>query len=186
MTSDELKTAATGFLPGAVVGAVVVWLAMSMTPTPIVPVTLPSDTTDRAQDEKSPEKSVEQPPSGKAKEPAQVTNTNTVEVSDQPAGRAVMVKRISLEKTSWIAVRDFKDGKIGNVLGASRKEKGTMQDVIIDLLRSTEPGQQYAVVIFTDNGDGAFSTKTDTPVLSGSEPYRVTFSATTPVAPSGR
>lgn len=192
MTSDELKTAATGFLPGAVVGAVVVWLAMSMTPAPVVPVTLPSDTTDSTQDEKNAENSTEksagetQAPKGDTRPAAQQAGTNTLEAGDQPAGRAVLVKRVSLEKTSWIAVRDFADGKIGNVLGASRKDKGTTQDVIIDLLRATEPGKQYAIVIFADNGDGAFSTKTDTPILAGAEPYRVTFSATTPVTPNGR
>ena len=177
MTSDELKTAATGFLPGVVVGAVVVWLAMSMTPAPIVPVSLPSDTKDSEQ-KSAPETKTA---------PAQTTTSgNKLEVVDQPAGRAVIVKSVTVEKTSWIAVRDFANGKIGNVLGASRREPGTSRDTVVDLLRGTEPGKQYAVVLFIDNGDGAFSTKTDTPFMSGTETYRVIMTATTPVAPNGR
>jgi len=187
MTSDELKTAATGFLPGAVVGAVVVWLAMSMTPPPNIPVTLPSDTSDSAQKE---EKKDTKDSASSATDTKQATKAApqgvSLEAADQPAGRAVTVKRVTLDKTSWIAVRDFSGGKIGNVLGASRKEAGTLTGVVVDLLRTTEPGKQYAIVIFTDNGDGTFSTKTDTPVLSGTDPYRVTFTATTPVAPNGR
>lgn len=179
MTSDELKTAATGFLPGAVVGAAIVWLAMSMAPGPVqVPLTLPSDTQDSTTEtDKSPTPDTAQKssPSGAR-----------VKTDDQPAGRAAMIKSVSLEATSWIAIRDYSDGKIGNVLGAVRREKGESTNVVIDLLRATEPGKQYAIVIFAENGDGTFSTKTDTPVLAGTDAVHATFTAQTPVAPNGR
>jgi len=174
MTSDELKTAATGFLPGAVVGAVVVWLAMSMTPAPSPVPTLPSDTRDTSE------------------APAQIPESSsdvrpkTLQVLDQPAGRAVVVKSVDISVTSWIAVRDYVDQKIGNVLGAVRRAEGTSQDVVVDLLRSTEPGKQYAVVILTDNGDGEFSTKTDSPLMDGTAQVMGVFTATVPVAPNGR
>lgn len=172
MTSDELKTAATGFLPGAVVGAAVVWLAMSMTPAPAPVPTLPSDTKD-----------TETPITETKAAPA---SASVLDVIDQPAGRAVVVKRLDVAATSWIAVRDYADDKIGNVLGAVRREKGTAQNAVIDLLRATEPGKKYVVVIFTDNGDGEFSTKTDTPLKDSTDTVKAVFTAQTPVAPNGR
>ena len=174
MTSDELKTAATGFLPGAVVGAVVVWLAMSMTPAPSPVPTLPSDTRD-----------TNEAPAPSTETSADV-RPSMLQVLDQPAGRAVVVKSVDVSATSWIAVRDYADQKIGNVLGAARREKGTSRDVVVDLLRATEPGKQYAVVILTDNGDGEFSTKTDSPLMDGAKQVMTVFTASIPVAPNGR
>ncbi len=175
MTSDELKTAATGFLPGVVVGAAVVWLAMSMSASPMIPVSLDADTTD--PEPQAPSEAVVKtaPPTGVS-----------VSANDQPAGRAVIVEKAMLTATSWIAIRDFADGKIGNILGAVRREAGASDDVIVDLLRATVPGSEYAVVVFTDDGDGKFDSKRDTPVMSGDEPYHVTMTATTPVTPNGR
>lgn len=183
MTSDELKTAATGFLPGAVVGATIVWLAMSMAPAPAaVPITLPSDTQDS-----EPSSTQTDEPENAASPTPNTSGSSRIHAEDQPAGRAVLIKRVDLDKTSWIAVRDYADMKIGNVLGAVRREPGISENVVVDLLRATEPGKQYAVVIFADNGDGAFDTKTDTSILAaGEDVQHAVLTAQTPVAPNGR
>lgn len=91
----------------------------------------------------------------------------TFEVSDQTAGAQVIVDTASLDRTGWLAVREFGAGKIGNVLGAKRLPAGIHELVEIELLRPTVSEQGYVVVAFYDDGDLAFDQKKDSPVKNG-------------------
>ena len=168
MNAMDWKSGLITFFPGVVVGGALIMAVQTFTGREVVPVQSPVANAE--------------------------TKTNTVSetgqtlaVVDQPAGRAVMIQKVTLDATSWIAVRDLNnDGSVGNILGAVRRNTGAHSDVIIDLLRSTEPEKKYAVVLFTDNGDGTFSTKSDAPYMNGAEIFRTEFSVTTPRSPGGR
>lgn len=91
------------------------------------------------------------------------TGVNTgeeVHVNDQPAGDSVRVAEARLSRVSWIAVRDDL-----TIYGAARVSPpqggGTITDVSVPLLKNTEAGKTYKVVVYADDGDGAFDFKKD-------------------------
>ena len=109
-------------------------------------------------------------------------------VSDQPAGHAVVIAHVSLSVVGWIAVHEVSaTGVIGNVLGAARRNPGSYDNVVVDLLRATVPNGRYAVILYADNGNKIFDLKGDQPILgSDGKPIMSEFAATTPPSPSGR
>lgn len=88
---------------------------------------------------------------------AAVPTSDSLAVSDQAAGTQVYVTSAKLSQVSWIAVHDSKDW----VLGAARFEPGTHTNALVPLLRGTEKGQKYQVVIYVDDGDKLFDFKKD-------------------------
>ncbi len=82
-------------------------------------------------------------------------------VVDQSAGGVVYVSSLIFPKESWIAVREDNDGVMGNILGAYRYPIGEHTGAV-ELLRDTQPGQTYYVVIYIDDGDKDFDHKKDT------------------------
>lgn len=101
----------------------------------------------------------------------------SVDVIDQAAGDQVTVSDIKLDKVSWIAVRNYDNNTLGSVLGAYRLPAGVYASQVVDLLRPTVTGKIYAVTIFYDDGDLAFSSKSDALVMQGDQPFMVTFVA---------
>lgn len=87
--------------------------------------------------------------------------TEMVSVLDQPAGNSVTVSSATLAQDGWLAVRDSE----GRVLGAARLDAGTASDVMVELLRATEAGQHYQVLVYVDDGDKEFDLKKDTLVM---------------------
>jgi hypothetical protein len=83
-----------------------------------------------------------------------------VTVTDQPAGDSVRVAEARLSRVSWIAVRDDR-----SILGAARvtppEGGGTMGDITVPLLRNTETGMMYKIVVYVDDGDQIFDFKVD-------------------------
>jgi hypothetical protein len=88
-------------------------------------------------------------------------------VANQTAGSQVVIAEASVDRVTWLAVRDYAESKIGNVLGAKRLPAGAHTDVAVELLRPTIAGQSYAVVAFYDDGDLAFDHKVDAAVMEG-------------------
>ena len=82
-------------------------------------------------------------------------------VVDQSAGGVVYVSSFTFPKESWIAVREDNDGVMGNILGAHRYPIGEHTGAV-ELLRNTQAGQTYYVVIYIDDGDKDFDHKKDT------------------------
>lgn len=87
-----------------------------------------------------------------------VASGEAVSVLDQEAGKTVKVASVTLEKRGWIAVQDDKEW----TLGAQRLEAGAQKDVTVTLLRATEKGETYKVVVYVDNGNGTFDLHKDT------------------------
>lgn len=84
----------------------------------------------------------------------------TVAVEDQPAGSSVRVVEAQLSRVSWVAVRDDM-----RIYGAARVNPpeggGTVTDISVPLLRNTEAGKTYMVVVYADDGDNMFDFKKD-------------------------
>ncbi|MFT5832160.1 MAG: hypothetical protein ACI9SY_000543 [Candidatus Paceibacteria bacterium] len=83
----------------------------------------------------------------------------SVIVNDQPASAQVTLERATYPiEEGWIGVRDFNNGQLGFIKGVVRfsAAAGVVPENII-LQDSMRAGQQYAVVVFSDNGDNAFN-----------------------------
>lgn len=87
---------------------------------------------------------------------------NTVLVSDQLAGDRVLLEEVELAVSGWVVVHEDLNGSLGNALGAARFDAGTHERGYVKLLRNTEVNQNYYIVLYEDNGDGAFSLTDDT------------------------
>lgn len=92
------------------------------------------------------------------------TRRNDVIVESQPAGSIVNVKEVTLDDRLWVVVYEEREGMRGNILGAKRLPEGTHQNTYVSLLRNTEAGNRYHIVIHSDNGDDVFDFTQDTPL----------------------
>ncbi len=95
------------------------------------------------------------------------TAGETVRVQNQNAGSSVVISSMNLSRESWIAVRDSR-----SILGASRFSAGATSGTV-KLLRPTEAGKSYTLVVFIDDGDKKFDFRVD-PIVPMEYP---TFSA---------
>jgi len=92
--------------------------------------------------------------------PATSSGTLTLKVIDQQAGDNVAVSVTGVTEAVWAAVRETKDGKVGNILGAHKVFTGETSSTI-ELLRPTVAGATYKVVLYKDIGDPAFNYRED-------------------------
>lgn len=96
------------------------------------------------------------PQMAQADQPAATVDSGAVAVSNQPAGNSVAIDSLTVPAPgAWVAVREVNGTDLGNVLGAVRIG-GPRSNFSIPLLRATEPGQRYAVVLYRDDGSGVF------------------------------
>lgn len=95
-----------------------------------------------------------------------VVDANIVAASNQNAGKIVIVNKVVTNTEIWVAVREDISGLMGNILGAKKVGIGTSENIAVELLRPTVLNSKYYVVLYRDNGDGAFDPKVDTLVES--------------------
>src|SRR3989338_11517499 len=105
-----------------------------------------------------------------------LATSNSILVKDQTAGIEVVVEQVVLTNVAWVVVReDDGAGKPGKILGAQLFDAGISAGKV-ELLRGTETGKTYFVMIYSDNGDRAFDPKLDAPILdSVSQPVMSIF-----------
>ena len=87
--------------------------------------------------------------------PSTTSDSESVSVSNQAAGTSVVLSSVTFSETGWVAVRDDR----GWTLGAKRFDAGTQSNIAVTLLRATEAGQRYQVLLYIDDGDRAFDVK---------------------------
>lgn len=104
----------------------------------------------------------------KAGEGNSTASTATIVAKDQPASDRVEIERLDTKEIVWVAVREEKDGVLGNILGAQRAQIGDGQKVVVELLRPTVSGGAYRVVLYKDVGTPAFNYQEDM-LVSGVE-----------------
>ena len=89
---------------------------------------------------------------------------NTIDVEDQNAGILVMVKRVIMQNSGWVAIHEDAGDIPGNILGAQYFEQGIHSGEVY-LLRNTLPQNKYYAIIHSDDGDKAFNHEIDTPLI---------------------
>ncbi len=103
----------------------------------------------------------------------QVGNGDIV-VDDQPASASIeLISATYPVSEGWIGVREFDNEQLGFILGVVRfsESQGLVpQDIILQ--RSTVAGRQYAVVIFTENGDFNFNLANDVQIDTVFDTFR--------------
>ena len=99
----------------------------------------------------------------------QEPGANSIVASDQLAGERVVVDSVTLAQGGWAVVHESNEGAVANALGAQRFDEGSYENIYVDLLRNTETGNTYFVILYSDNGDGEFSLDTDFPLVETGE-----------------
>lgn len=157
------------FLPGVLIGALLVWVYGQYGSIPRSTASVPTSENSLTQPEEK------------------FQTNHSIEIGDQPAGYAVVVDKVELADTSWIAVREqMSDGTFGNILGAARRDAGSLDRVVVDLLRPTEPDRHYVITEYIDDGDKLFDSKKDTQIMDNNKPLTSPFRALLPVGPGGQ
>lgn len=98
-----------------------------------------------------------------------------VSVSDQDAGNAVFVSEVNTPTEVWVAVREDRNGELWSILGARKVQAGIHQNIRVPLLRETEPGTLYHVVVYEEDGNGIFDHKADTLISKEGQFYTADF-----------
>ncbi|MBI2048425.1 MAG: hypothetical protein HYT30_00660 [Parcubacteria group bacterium] len=86
-------------------------------------------------------------------------------VGDQESGSTVRVVSAEFAVPGWIVVHETQGGHVLNALGAARVDSGIHTDAVVELLRGTEPGGSYAVILYSDNGNKEFEIRGDLPII---------------------
>ena len=103
--------------------------------------------------------------------------SSSIIVPNQRAGGSVVINKATLDEDGWVVIHEGTASYIGNALGAARFDKGEHSGVV-ELLRTTTPGNIYRAVLYRDNGDRMFSLDTDFPFLQdGNQPILTIFTA---------
>ena len=104
--------------------------------------------------------------------------STSITAHSQTAGDSVMVANATLDTDGWIVIHEERDTRISNALGAVRRDAGTYTNVTVPLLRPTNAGSRYWVVLYSDNGDREFSLADDTPLRdANNDPITSSFEA---------
>ncbi len=151
---------------GIVVGVVVIWgisALLSRTPNTETPGTAATSTTSGNT-------------SAGSIQPGAGSDPSLNVHSPQKAGNSVAIAKAIVSEPTWVVVYESRDGKPGNILGASLffpdRQAGS-----VELLRATVSGQSYFVTKHRDNGDHRFSKSTDVLLTEDGEPMWVTLNA---------
>jgi len=91
-----------------------------------------------------------------------------VTIADQSAGNQIKLTSVTYPiSEGWIGVRDYQSERLGSVLGVARfSESQGLVPNEINLQRNTTAGREYAVVLYTDNGDREFNLANDVQIDS--------------------
>jgi len=158
---DGQKTL-VAFVVGLLIGGMLVWAFSG--PSAEAPMTDNGDITEEMGDtdsETTDDSDDSMSDTDTSSEPApelQVGNGEIV-VPDQGASASIMLESATYPVSEgWIGVRQFNNDKLGYILGVVRfSESQGLIPSEITLQRSTTPGDRYAVVIFTEDGDFDFN-----------------------------
>lgn len=167
---EENKKTIVSFVVGLLIGGILVW---AFTGSENVEAPAVQDQDDAEIDSSEEDEDVNDEEG--ASEPSDVNSSNdqtnnllpvgegSVVVEDQSASTRIALASASYPVSEgWIGVRDYTNGNLGGILGVVRfsESQGLVPKDII-LQRATRSGNEYAVVIFTEDGDRIFNSATD-------------------------
>lgn len=169
---DGQKTV-VAFIVGLIIGGLLVWVFTSSPAES--PATPNDDATEESSDSNSDNEGDESANEssetnsngngGATEQPAPEMNVGdaSVSVSDQPAGLTVALDAVTFPADEgWIGVRSFSNGNLSGLLGVVlfSKERGLVPENIV-LQSPTVTGREYAIVFYSESGDGEFSLADD-------------------------
>lgn len=155
---DGSKTLVS-FVVGLLIGGMLVWAFSGPSENN------PSNTDDEVTEEETVETEgdEEMEPSAETtvetETPSLPVGDGSIVVNDQPASALISLESATYPVSEgWIGVRDYNDGQLGFILGVVgfSEAAGLVPENIV-LQRSTVPGEEYAVVVFTEDGTGGFN-----------------------------
>jgi hypothetical protein len=162
-TQDGQKTI-VAFVVGLLIGGLLVWAFSGPT------TNAPSVTMEEAEESESSEEQSENESSETDMDTVEITpvpelqvGDGAVSVEDQAASASIALDSATYPVSEgWIGVREYNNDQLGYILGVVRfsESQGLVPDAI-ELQRATSPGNRYAVVIFTEDGDFEFSLAQD-------------------------
>lgn len=161
-TQDGQKTL-VAFVVGLLIGGMLVWAFSG--PTVDAPESRKSDNNDKTTDVSNLESSEEILSNSNTDDevsdstPVLQVGKGELSVPDQNASMSVKLESATYPVSEgWIGVRDYNNDQLGYILGVVRfSESDGLIPSEITLQRATTPGNTYAVVIFTEDGDFAFN-----------------------------
>lgn len=154
---DSQKTL-VAFIVGLLIGGMLVWAFSG--PSATAPTADDESATEEAEEtDRSDNNTVTVTETETVPAPTLEVGDGSVEVKDQAAGTAVALdSAVYPVSEGWIGVREYTGDQLGYILGVVRfsESQGLVPDEIV-LQRATTPGNRYAIVIFTEDGDFDFS-----------------------------
>jgi len=110
----------------------------------------------------------------KQNEQGSVSLSQEISIDTQIPGEVVLIKKITMPESGWLAIHDDLDGKPGKVLGAAYLKAGTHQRQEVLLLRALTEDKNYLAVIHKDDGDRYFDYLLDAPLTNPNGQLEVT------------
>lgn len=101
---------------------------------------------------------------GKTVASSDTTTSMPLALETQSPGSRVVVSHVAFPKVGWVVVHEILDGKVGNALGATMRDSGPSDNVEVILLRPMKASGNYAIGLYTDNGNHIFERRIDTPI----------------------
>jgi len=158
---DGQKTL-VAFVVGLLIGGMLVWAFSG--PTADAPETVVEDEETEESAEMNEEESEGEAMETSTEEaveemPALAVGNGEVNVLDQAASDSIVLdSAVYPISEGWIGVREYNNDQLGFILGVVRfSESQGLIPAEITLQRATTPGNRYAIVIFTEDGDFDFS-----------------------------
>lgn len=162
---DGQKTI-VAFVVGLLIGGMLVWAFSG--PSTEAPVTTDDDASqeqvdDTNTDDESDDTTDTSSNTDNTPRPTLEVGDGDIVVADQPAGISIELTRaVYPVSEGWVGVREFNNEQLGFILGVVRfSESQGLVPEEITLQRSTTAGNDYAVVVFTEDGDFDFNLAND-------------------------
>lgn len=161
---QENQKTVVSFVVGLLIGGLLVW-AFSGPATEEVP-TKNANTPDVEEVMEEEEMNNEESNAAVTPEtprPTLSVGEGNIVVPNQNAGSSVTLTSATYPVSEgWVGVRDYQNNRLAGLLGVVRfsEEQGLVPTEIV-LQRPTMAGNEYAVVVFTENGDRQFNIAED-------------------------
>lgn len=164
---EESKKTIVSFVVGLLIGGLLVWSFGGDTtnaPTTEDESTDTETVVETEEDEDSTaDEADEEPTTTTPPVTTLPTGEGDVTIADRSAGSRLPLASATFPVSEgWVGVRDYTNGQLSGLLGVARfsEAQGLVPTEII-LQRATQPGMDYAVVFYTEDGDRTFNLATD-------------------------
>lgn len=160
---QETQKTLVAFVVGLLIGGMLVWAFSG--PSADAPATQNKDEVDETTSEmdEDEEEATDTDEEMEVSSPVLEVGSGEIRVNDQPAGSSVNLDgAVYPINEGWVGVREYTNEDLGFLLGAVRfSESNNQVPTEIALLRPTTAGRDYAIVVYTEDGDSSFNLATD-------------------------